>query len=111
MKKKIAVLLVLLCIGGNVWAWDYPEQEGTVIGTGIGIMLIPLILDDGDGSLNWCYWVGGGVSLLGIIWMIADIAGGSDSSYAQAVEDNPVLQHVSFAATGKKTYVGVQWRF
>ncbi|MDR0644867.1 MAG: hypothetical protein LBG05_08220, partial [Treponema sp.] len=96
------------------WAWDYPVEEGYVIGTGIGIMLIPLIMApvmEDDSLLNWCYWVGGGISLFGIVWMIVDIASGSDSSYAQAVEENLILKHVSFGTTGEKTYVGVHWRF
>lgn len=75
MAKKLTLTVLLLCIIGSssIWAWDYPEEQGTLIGTGIGLLLLPMIMGSDDTDVI-CYTVGGIFIGVGVLWMILDIS-------------------------------------
>ena len=139
MAKKGLLILLLFCVFGSssIWAWDYPEAQGTLIGGGIGFMLLPWMMDSDDGSINAIAYVFGGVFIAGgLIWMILDIASDSGDSYSSGsgrgrddsrVPDAPedfssqnrirksnvrsLLKHFSFGTNGKATHVGLSFRY
>ncbi|MDR2478528.1 MAG: hypothetical protein LBD48_04360 [Treponema sp.] len=122
MKRLVAVLLITLLAGsGSLWAADFwgfgnkgysTIMNVSCIGIGGVLAAVPLFDEDmGKEPYKYYLWgAGGGFALLGLIGLLYDATSGGDS-YAQAVEDNPILKHVSLGTTGEQTYVGVRFRF
>jgi hypothetical protein len=112
MKKLTAVLLVLVCMGGNVWAADTGKISlgATALSLGLTTCIMTYYLIPGGEDAPLLYGIGGGVAILGLLVMIGG-AVSDGNGYAKAVEENPVLKHVSLATTGEQTYVGFRFSF
>jgi len=121
--------LFLFCFLGNsgLWAWEYAAEQALIIGTGVGMLFGPMILDSTDEEINAYWYIGGGLFIgVGLIWMFLDIAdSGSGSSGGGVPSDedvsdfsfkkpNPIfdiLKHLSFGVAPGKAYFGVNYKF
>jgi hypothetical protein len=113
MKRLIAVALIMLIVGGGgLWAMDKDKAILGVDAMGAGAILIavPLVLGWDDWTATTLYVTGGIIGGLGLVLCIYGLVA-DDPSYAQAVEDNPILKHVSLGTSGEQTYVGVRFSF
>jgi hypothetical protein len=112
MKRLVAVLLIALLAGSSLWAVDDNKiiVGADAMGAGAILIALPLVFD-WDAQTTTVMVVSG--AILGGLGLAVFIAGlvADDPSYAQAVEDNPILKHVSLGTTGEQTYVGLRFRF
>lgn len=131
-KKFLVALFALVLIAGNLSAWEYPGLQGTLIGTGIGCMLVPFIVEEDSGISTYLYIAGGIFIASGTIWMLFDILdnglasykpdygfeyvsynGGSVPVYNKKQRKyNFLREHILFGQTPKQEfYVGAAFKF
>ena len=126
MAKKVLLVLLLLCFLGssNLWAWEYPEWQGTLIGAGIMFIALPWIFDSTDTVTNALCYTGGGLLIGGgLLWMILDIlsedsgSSGGRGGDSMDVEDfsskkiNPIIKHLSIGVLPNKLFIGANFQF
>ena len=122
MKKKIAILLILVFLGSSaLWA-SGANVVGIVFGgifTTGGVANLAVMTnsflkgDDMNGLI--CFGIAGVCLGLGIPLLVHNIKVQSNQSkanrFAQMLDENPFLKHVSFGTNGKDTYLGVNFSF
>jgi hypothetical protein len=122
MKKKMIILILLICFccsglfANDFWGFNNRTgsliMDGLTMAVGLGWILIPSI----DSDLNEppyntiLYCLGGGFMIFGFIGLMYDIIV-DDSGYAKAIEEDPILKHVSFGTNGKDSYLGARFSF
>jgi len=139
MKVKILTIFLVLFFLGNCFTWSLDDAAywGTIMGTGVVLMLVPPITsyvfeEPADVTTNaLCFSFGGAFILGGLIWMLIDIvdddSGGSYSSGSSGegssggwrdVEDfsfrrkkNPLRENLSFAIIPNGFYIGANFRY
>jgi hypothetical protein len=128
MRKKIAILLLLVILGGTALSADGVGNTfgviGGILGTGctlLGVLgLLGPTFDDGLAGLSSSdpgiyYGMFGGLTVIGIVLLITSFnsmdKNNDKDSWASAIEENPVLKHVSFGTNGKDSYLGARFSF
>jgi hypothetical protein len=125
MRKKIAILLLLVILGGTALsadAGDFFGVTGIILGGGctfLGVMglAMPLFNEDlaalSSDSPGVYYGMFGGLTVVGLVLLItsANSLKKNSNSWASAIEEDPILNHVNFVTNGKKTFLGARFSF
>ena len=124
MAKKCLLVMLLLCILGSSSIWadaSGAALAGSVVGMGLGLVLVPMMLFDEPSDLDvLIYTTGGAFMLGGLIWFIFELMDDSSSgsgsysyygSNSSKIKNNPVLKHLSFGVLPDKTYIGAKFQF
>jgi hypothetical protein len=113
MKKKIAMVLIILMLS-SAFAWADNMATGLEIaGAGVALGLLRFFVVQPSGSFYVNESIGYGMLGLGVIFVISGVwlALTPDEYYAQVIEDNPVLRHVSLGANNEQVYLGARFSF
>ncbi|MDR1398942.1 MAG: hypothetical protein LBJ41_03360 [Treponema sp.] len=106
MKKKIAMVLLILVLGrGTTYAFSYaPHLIMGPIGIAGGIVFLTTDPSDMGQIFGWTFIIAGGLDLfLGFLGMAID-----EPAFAQ---NDPVLKHVSLSMTPDKLFIGASFDF
>jgi hypothetical protein len=121
MKKKFIILVLLICFccsglfANDFWGFNNRPasfvMDFVCLGFGGTCIALPTILDAQDtDAAYYAYGAGGAFILIGFIGLLYDIVV-DDSSYAKAIEKDPIFKHVSFGTNGKDSYLGAKFSF
>jgi hypothetical protein len=112
MKKKIAMVLVILIMGSSVTYAQQYEYHGyiphLIMGpAGIAGGVILLVATDSDSIGQTFGWIlfGAGVLDLGIALLLIGIG---EPAF---VQNNPILKHVSLGVAPDKAFIGASFDF
>lgn len=122
MKKKIIILIVLICFcctgifAEDFWGFGHKTpsfiMDGFMIAIGGGLALWTMLDPYDTPEYNYLmYGIGGGLTLIGLIGLIYDAVVDDSDYYAKAIEENPILKVVSVTTNGKSTFFGARFSF
>jgi len=122
MKKKIIILIVLICFcctglfANDFWGFGH-KTPSFIMDTGmavigLGLILVPVFAPFDTKEYNYIMWgTGGGFALIGIIGLIYDAVTDDSDYYAKAIDENPILRIVSITTNGKSSFIGARFSF
>jgi hypothetical protein len=123
MKKKIIILIVLICFCcTGIFAedfWGFGSRgasffmDTVTIAIGLGLALVPVFDSDlaEPPYSTILYLTGGGFALIGLIGLIYDAVVDDSDYYAKAIKETPILKVVSVTSNGKSTFLGARFSF